>query len=76
MCFNRKRCKVIAVDTLDICVICLEPMYNDLYILECSHQFHFKCGLTWCSQNQHCPLCRREISKDKILSAVVRYIST
>ena len=75
MCIGRKRCKVIAVDSLDNCSICLEPMYRNLYILECNHRFHAECGLKWVAINQHCPLCRRAISKDHILGAVVGYIS-
>ena len=75
MCFNRKPRKVIPLDNLDDCPICLEPMYKDLYIFECKHTCHMKCGLTWVSRNQSCPLCRHVETKDNILKAIVKVMS-
>ena len=70
MCIGRKRSKVAA----DICCICLEPL-NDVYILECGHRLHVKCGLKWAVHNQNCPLCRKPISNENLIGAVVGYLS-
>ena len=77
MCICRKRCKVLALDNLNNCSICLDIMHEKLYIieLECNHRFHAGCILKWVTQNQCCPLCRSTISKDLILTSVLDYIS-
>ena len=69
--------KVIPLETLETCTICLEPMYKDLYSFECTHKFHIKCALTWISAHGSatCPLCRVQDSDKNIFNAVVRFIS-
>ena len=76
MCIHfTKTSKVIPLDALDKCPICLEPMYRDIYKFDCQHAFHTKCGLQWLSRNRSCPLCRVPVSEREVLTAVVRYIS-
>jgi len=44
----------------NLCIICHEDIENetDRYILECGHNYHCKCIMTW-FRNKHdnCPLC-------------------
>lgn len=76
MCFNRKGIgKVVPLDNLNDCPICLEPMYNNLYVFECKHTCHIKCGLRWVDTNQSCPLCRNKETRDNILKTVVKLMS-
>ena len=74
MCF-KERCKVIPIDKLDICPICIEPMYKNLYIFDCNHTFHMMCALKWINQNQTCPMCRNKESKENILNTIIKRIS-
>jgi hypothetical protein len=50
------------------CTICIDDISkNDIkgYVrLECQHEFHFKCFMTW--EKQSCPLCRRQYDYCKI----------
>ena len=73
MCFHRQ--KVIPIEKLAICAICIEPMYKNLYIFDCSHRFHMLCALNWINRNQSCPLCRNKESRDNILKTVIEKIS-
>ena len=48
------------------CNICLEnfEVGNVLLILECSHEFHEKCIITWLKTNNTCPICRHELESN------------
>ncbi|MAD23024.1 MAG: hypothetical protein CMO44_02485 [Verrucomicrobiales bacterium] len=74
MCF-RGKCKIIPMDKFNTCVICLEPMYKNLYIFECNHTFHMMCALKWINTNQTCPLCRNIESRENILTTILKQIS-
>ena len=75
MCFYNKLCKVIPLENLEDCPICLEPMYKDLYVFKCKHKYHMICALKWVHKNQTCPLCRHLETKDNILKTVLKMIS-
>ena len=48
------------------CNICLENFQigNILRILECNHEFHENCILTWLKKNNTCPVCRHELESN------------
>ena len=48
------------------CNICLEnfEIGNILRILECNHEFHENCILTWLKKNNTCPVCRHELESN------------
>ena len=48
------------------CNICLDTFEigNILRILECNHEFHEKCIITWLKQNNTCPVCRHELESN------------
>jgi E3 ubiquitin-protein ligase RNF115/126 len=48
------------------CNICLEnfEIGNILRILECNHEFHEECILTWLKSNNTCPICRHELESN------------
>lgn len=44
----------------DICSICLDPLNDDQYSLQCNHKFHTHCIINWFRSNHssgNCPLC-------------------
>ena len=54
------------------CTICIESLnQNKIVKLKCGHIFHFDC-ISQCV-NCKCPLCRSDISKDKICYGCVTY---
>ena len=48
------------------CNICLEGFVlgDILRILECKHEFHEKCILTWLKSRNTCPVCRHELESN------------
>ena len=48
------------------CNICLEnfDIGNILRILECKHEFHENCIITWLKKNNTCPVCRHELESN------------
>ena len=48
------------------CNICLEnfEIGNILRILECNHEFHENCIITWLKSNNTCPICRHELESN------------
>ena len=48
------------------CNICLDnfEIGNILRILECNHEFHEECILTWLKSNNTCPICRHELESN------------
>ena len=54
----------------DVCGICLETMENRQHVYEvnCRHQLHGQCGLTWFRRNNTCPLCRNEVTEMRNIS--------
>ena len=48
------------------CNICLEnfEVGNVLRILECNHEFHENCIITWLKSNNTCPICRHELESN------------
>lgn len=74
-CFPwRKTSKIIPIEALEKCSICLDPMYKDVHIFKCGHYVHTRCGLEWMAHARTCPLCRSHISDQEVLTAVVRYL--
>nr|VVW88184.1 unnamed protein product [Nymphaea colorata] len=51
-----------------ICPICLMQIErNDLVRkTPCSHTFHSNCIDSWCLKNLNCPVCRHDLSREKI----------
>ena len=47
------------------CMICLEPLNNEIAEVSCSHLFHYKCIKEWLSNNDRCPLCNEDQTKLK-----------
>ena len=43
------------------CIICLEDLQNDIAILSCGHNYHYKCIKNWIKSKKTliniCPLC-------------------
>lgn len=49
----------IARDHTDLCVICLDSVYERAIVLPCRHQsFDFLCLLSWLEECSKCPLCQ------------------
>ena len=48
------------------CNICLEGFTqgNILRVLECKHEFHEKCIVTWLKTKNTCPVCRHELESN------------
>ena len=48
------------------CNICLDnfEIGNLLRILECNHEFHENCIITWLKSNNTCPVCRHELESN------------
>ena len=48
------------------CNICLEnfEVGNILRVLECNHEFHQNCIITWLKSNNTCPICRHELESN------------
>ena len=48
------------------CNICLEGFSegNILRVLECNHEFHENCIITWLKQRNTCPICRHELESN------------
>ena len=48
------------------CNICLEgfQLSNILRVLECKHEFHEKCIITWLKSRNTCPVCRHELESN------------
>ena len=48
------------------CNICLEnfEIGNILRVLECNHEFHENCIITWLKSNNTCPICRHELESN------------
>ena len=48
------------------CNICLDnfEIGNTLRILECNHEFHENCIITWLKSNNTCPICRHELESN------------
>ena len=48
------------------CNICLEnfEVGNILRVLECNHEFHENCIITWLKSNNTCPICRHELESN------------
>ena len=48
------------------CNICLESftLGNILRVLECKHEFHEKCIITWLTKRNTCPVCRHELESN------------
>jgi hypothetical protein len=49
------------------CSVCLMPMENDEVVatMQCTHQFHKKCILSWLECKHNCPYCRRNFISNK-----------
>jgi hypothetical protein len=48
------------------CNICLEgfQLGNILRVLECNHEFHENCIITWLKSRNTCPVCRHELESN------------
>ena len=48
------------------CNICLDnfELGNKLLVLECNHEFHDNCIITWLKTNNTCPVCRHELESN------------
>lgn len=49
------------MNNLQECIICLEELSNDIAILSCGHNYHYKCIQNWIKSKKTllniCPLC-------------------
>ena len=50
----------------NLCSICLEPLRNNVVTLNCGHSFHIHCISRWAAQNQPCPLCRTQYTRNNM----------
>jgi hypothetical protein len=44
-----------------ICSICFDSRLSSKVVLECKHDFHFKCLSKWFERSNTCPLCKKAI---------------
>jgi len=53
---------------LNKCTICQDEYVKDdtLLKMECSHDFHKDCLVTWLKQHNTCPVCRKEIEAKRM----------
>lgn len=51
-----------------ICVICFDVLV-DARKLECAHNFCYDCIIKWTKKGKECPICRRQIKKNKLQAA-------
>ena len=57
------------------CPICYDILIDAIYLDVCGHNFCHSCILRWLSQNQSCPVCRRNSSVQHISPCrVVRFV--
>jgi hypothetical protein len=49
----------------DDCTICLEPIEEEIYSLNCQHKYHRDCITRWLHTNPNCPLCRQPVDADQ-----------
>ena len=51
------------------CVICLEvfDVGDSITTLPCVHLFHTDCIKSWLKSNNHCPICKFEITLNSIM---------
>ncbi len=53
---------------LGTCVICLEEFSSSpeakLIRMDCSHEYHQACLLSWLEKKKRCPICRSSINED------------
>lgn len=67
---NLKKIEILESNINDFknltCNICLEnfEIGNILRVLECNHEFHENCILTWLKKNNTCPVCRHELESN------------
>lgn len=54
----------------DICSICIEPIEvgDIITITLCEHQYHNTCIRQWLKYSMICPLCRRDLEKNKLIT--------
>jgi len=48
---------------MDECSICLEPLKDNIKLLNCNHKFHKTCIDLWITKKSICPLCRIPIKQ-------------
>ena len=41
-----------------MCVICLNPLLNNVQELPCKHRYHINCLNKWKTYNDKCPICK------------------
>ena len=67
------------------CSICFEKINHDennSISLECNHEFHKACILSWLNEKKECPICRLQVltdiesAKDEIVQSIETYQST
>lgn len=60
---NLKRIMTCSVSTREgvECSVCLIPIEPDEHVatMQCTHQFHKKCILSWLDYKHNCPYCRK-----------------
>ena len=46
------------------CAICIEPFNpsEDNLVLDCNHEFHVQCIVSWFEKDLTCPICRKELN--------------
>ncbi|XP_049821046.1 RING finger protein 141 isoform X1 [Aethina tumida] len=40
------------------CCICFNPLGEEMYTLNCGHNYHIKCIKLWLDSKRDCPICR------------------
>ena len=48
-------------DINDDCMICLDKLNNESYVLNCNHKFHTNCLSKYLKVKNNCPLCNSKI---------------
>lgn len=52
----------------ELCTICLRNTKTVAVTMACRHVFHRNCIVEWFKQKNECPLCRKELFKERIAS--------
>ncbi|CAF4401895.1 unnamed protein product, partial [Adineta steineri] len=58
-----------AIDDKLKCIICAQPFQSPV-ILDCQHTFCEVCIDTWIKKNASCPICRRQVDTNYVLTKI------
>jgi len=69
-----KEVRMLDLDELVVCPICMQPIYKCVALMPCFHNFCMACYSEWMTRKDDCPLCRRPVAcvvKNHPMEAIV-----